>query len=154
MITFSTCRADRGRKLWVQKWHSLGESMTQSIDADQKQQLAAWNKRCAKLWLKYFAIVLVPLFILMVPFFQVFHYFLDVVGPLVSGEMAYGQPGYFEYQDAKDQALIILAGLLVLAAAHYYLCNRWCKKAIRTLGPPPGNSSRWNRWVLGKAKGS
>jgi hypothetical protein len=137
---------------YAQKEHSLGESMDQSIDTDQKQQLAAWNKRCGILWLKYFAIVLVPLFILMFPFFQVLNYFLDVIRPLVTGELVYGQPGYDEYQAAKDQSLIILAGLLVLAAAHYYLCSRWCKKAVRTLGlPPGGNPSRWNRWVFGKA---
>ncbi|MFC8523397.1 hypothetical protein [Pseudarthrobacter sp. NPDC057230] len=124
------------------------------IDADRKQQLAAWNKRCAKLWLKYFALVLAPLFILMLPFFQVLNYFLSVTGSLVSGEMAYGQPGYYEYQAAKDQSLILLAGIVVLFAAHYYLCNRWCKKAIRTLGPPPGDSTRWNRWVFGKAQNS
>jgi hypothetical protein len=132
----------------------LGESVNQSIDTDQKQQLAAWNKRCGILWLKYFAIVLVPLFLLMFPFVQVLSYFLDVTLPLVTGELVYGQPGYYEYQAAKDRSLIILAGLLVLAAAHYYLCNRWCKKAIRTLGPPPGNTSKWNRWVLGKARDS
>ncbi|TLM80792.1 hypothetical protein FDW84_18235 (plasmid) [Pseudarthrobacter sp. NamE5] len=132
----------------------MGESMAQAIDADQKQQLATWNKRCGKLWLKYFAMVLLPLFLLMFPFGLALNYFLAVTGPLVSGELAYGQPGYYEYQAAKDQSLIILAGLLVLGAAHYYLCNRWCKKAIRTLGPPPGSSSRWNRWVLGKAQDS
>jgi hypothetical protein len=128
--------------------------MDQSIDTDQKQQLAAWNKRCGILWLKYFAIVLVPIFLLMFPFVQVLNYLLDVTRPLVTGELVYGQPGYYEYQAGKDQALIILAGLLVLAAAHYYLCSRWCKKAIRALGLPPGNATRWNRWVLGKAQDS
>ena len=88
-------------------------------------------------------------------FVQVLNYFLDVTRPLISGELAYGQPGYYEYQAAKDQSLIILAALVVLMAAHCYLSNRWCKKAIRALGPPPGgNTSRWNRWVLGKAHDS
>ncbi|MGG6382441.1 hypothetical protein [Paenarthrobacter sp. NEAU-H11] len=128
--------------------------MGQSIDTDQKQQLAAWNKRCGILWLKYFAIVLAPIFLLMFPFVQVLNYFLDVTRPLVTGEMVYGQSGYYEYQAAKDQALIILAVLPVLAAAHYYLCNRWCNKAIRALGLPPGDTTRWNRWVLGKAQDS
>lgn len=126
--------------------------MDGSTDTDQKQQLAAWNKRCGILWLKYFALVLVPLFILLLPFFRGLTYFLDVTRALATGELVFGQPGYYESQASKDQALIILAVLVVLAAAHYYLCNRWCKKAIRTLGPPPGNFSRWNRWVLGKAK--
>lgn len=36
--------------------------MVQTTDADQKQRLAAWNKRCGILWLKYFVIVLVPFF--------------------------------------------------------------------------------------------
>lgn len=142
------------RKLCTKEGTHLGESMDQSIDTDQKQQLAAWNKRCATLWLKYFAIVLLPLFILMFPFFQVLSYFLDVTRPLVTGELVYGQPGYYEFQAARDQSLMILAGLLVLAAAHYYLCNRWYKKALRTLRPPPGDSSRWNRWVFGKAQDS
>ena len=128
--------------------------MNGSIDAEQKQQVAAWNKQCGKLWLKYFALVLVPLFILMLPFFQVLNYFMAVTGPLVSGEVAYGQPGYYEYQAAKDQSLIILAALVVLAAVHYYFCNRWCKKAVRTLGPPPGDSGKWNRWVFGKGQNS
>jgi hypothetical protein len=140
---------------YAQKENSLGESMDQSIDTDQKQQLAAWNKRCGILWLKYLAIVLVPIILLMFPFVQVLNYFLDVTRPLVTGDLVYGQPGYYEYQAAKDQSLIILAVLVVLIAAHYYLSNRWCKKAIRTLGPPPGrNPSRWNRWVLGKAHDS
>jgi hypothetical protein len=129
--------------------------MAQTIDAEQKQQLADWNKRCGKLWLKYFTIVLVPLFVLLFPFIQVLLYFLDVMDPLVSGELAYGQPGYYEYQAAKDQSLIILAILLVLIVAVFYLSNRWCKKAIRVLGPPPvGDTSRWNRWVLGKTQDS
>lgn len=128
--------------------------MNGSIDAEQKLQVAAWNKQFGKLWLKYFALVLVPLFILMLPFFQVLNYFMAVTGPLVSGEMAYGQPGYYEYQAAKDQSLIILAALVVLAAVHYYFCNRWCKKAVRTLGPPPEDSSKWNRWVFSKSQNS
>lgn len=127
----------------------------QTIEADQKQQLADWNKRCGKLWLKYFAIVLLPLVLLVFPFIQVLYYFLDVARPLISGEFVYGQPGYYEYQAAKDQSLIILAILFVLIAAVFYLSNRWCKKAVRTLDPPPvGDTSRWNRWVLGKAQDS
>ena len=129
--------------------------MAQTIDADQKQQLADWDKRCGKLWLKYFAIVPLPLVLLTFPFIQVLDYFLDVTRPLISGELAYGQPGYHEYQAAKDQSLVILAILLVLVAAVFYLSNRWYKKAIRVLGPPPvGNASRWNRWVLGKSQDS
>ncbi|KRE88223.1 hypothetical protein [Arthrobacter sp. Soil764] len=126
--------------------------MDRLIDTDQKQQLAAWNKRCATLWLKYFAIVFVPLTLLTMPFFQLFYYFLDVTGPLVSGELAYGQPGYYEYQAAKDWSLVVLAVLLVLIGAVFYLSNRWWKKAVRKLGlPPGGDPSKWNRWVFGKA---
>jgi len=123
-----------------------------SIDAEQKQQIAGWNKRCGKLWLKYFAMVFVPMALLVFAFVQVLNYFLAATGPLVSGELAYGQPGYYEYQAAKDQSLILLAGLFILMAAHFYVCNRWYKKAVRTLGPPPGDSTKWNRWVFGKAK--
>ncbi|MDV8148428.1 hypothetical protein [Arthrobacter sp. B10-11] len=127
--------------------------MAQTMDADQKQQLADWNKRCGKLWLKYFAMVLPPLVLLLFPFIQVLYYFLDVTRPLISRELAYGQPAYHDYQAAKDQPLIILAIFLVLIAAVFYLSNRWYKKAIRVLGPPPvGNTSRWNRLVLGKSQ--
>jgi hypothetical protein len=121
--------------------------MAQTIDADQKRQLADWNKRCAKLWLKYFAVLTPPLVLLMFLFFQALYYFVSVTGPLVSGELASGQPGYYEYQAAKDQSLIILAILLVLIVASYYVSNRWYKKAIRALGPPPGgNTNKWTRW--------
>ena len=88
--------------------------MNQPIDADEKERIASWNKRCAKVWFKYLAFVVLTFALLLAPFIQVFHYFLDVTVPLVSGELIYGQPGYQEYQTAKDWYLIILAVLLVL----------------------------------------
>ena len=124
--------------------------MNQPIDADEKERIASWNKRCAKVWFKYLAFVVLTFALLLAPFIQVFHYFLDVTVPLVSGELIYGQPGYQEYQTAKDWYLIILAVLLVLFSVVYYLGHRWYKRAIRALGTPPsGMFNRWNRWVVG-----
>lgn len=75
-------------------------------------------------------------------------YFIDVVSPLMSGELAYGLPGYYEYQEAKDQALIVMAVLFVLYATALYLLYRWYKKMMRALGPRPGGyPGKWKRWL-------
>lgn len=90
--------------------------------------------------LKYFAVVLPILVLLMGPFFLTFEYFFDLVNPLISGELGYGQPGHYEYQAAKDQAIIILAVLFVLIIAAFYLAHRWHLKMVRVLGPIPGDT--------------
>lgn len=109
---------------------------TKSTETDQKEQIAAWNKQCKKVWVKYFTVVIPSSFLLTLPFILTLRYFLDVTVPLVSGELAYGEPGYYEYQAAKDQALIILAVLLVIIMAVNYFTHRWYTKLIRALGPP------------------
>jgi hypothetical protein len=42
--------------------------MTQAIDADQKEQTAAWDKRCWKVQLKYSAVLFPTTFLLFLPF--------------------------------------------------------------------------------------
>ncbi|UZX04767.1 hypothetical protein F8G81_20840 [Arthrobacter sp. CDRTa11] len=121
--------------------------MTETAAAGQKEQTKAWNKRCNKIGLKYFVIALPPIVLLMVTFMTTLQYLLDVTGPLVSGELASGQPGFNEYQAAKDQALIILAVLLAFITAVFYFAHRWWKKSMRAIGPRPGGypakSKRW-----------
>ena len=122
--------------------------MTQAIDADQKEQTAAWDKRCWKVQLKYSAVLFPTTFLLFLPFGVALFYFIDVVSPLMSGELAYGLPGYYEYQEAKDQALIVMAVLFVLYATALYLLYRWYKKMMRALGPRPGGyPGKWKRWL-------
>ena len=128
--------------------HKLGDRMAQATTHDQKEQAAAWDRQCWKVQLKYAAFVLPPAFVLMLPFFLTLYYFLDVAGPLVSGELAYGQPGYYEYQAEKDRYLILLAVLFVLNVALYFISFRWYKKMMRALGPRPGGyPGKWKRWL-------
>jgi hypothetical protein len=87
---------------------------------------------------KYFVVILPITVLLTGPFFITLQYFLDLVNPLISGELAYDQPGYYEYQAAKDEAIIILAVLFVLIITALYLARRWYMKLIRALGPRPG----------------
>lgn len=121
--------------------------MTETAAAGQDEQTKAWDTKCRKVQLKYLAVTLPIQFVLMLPFILTLYLFLDVLGPLVSGELAYGQPGYNEYQAEKDRALIRLAVLLVLNVATAYVSFRWYKKMMRALGPRPGgyprNRKRW-----------
>ena len=122
--------------------------MTQTIDADQKELTAAWDKRCWKVQLKYVAVLFPTTFLLFLPFSVALFYFIDIVSPLMSGELVYGLPGYYEYQEAKDDALIFMAVLGVLYATALYLMYRWYKKMMRALGPRPGGyPGKWKRWL-------
>jgi hypothetical protein len=122
--------------------------MTQTTTSDLERQAAAWDKQCMRVQLKYFAVVLPIMVLLMGPFFLTFQYFFDLVNPLISGELGYGQPGYYEYQAAKDQVIIILVVLFVLIIAAFYLTHRWYVKLVGVLGPRPGGyPSKWRRWL-------
>ncbi|MEJ1179265.1 MULTISPECIES: hypothetical protein [unclassified Pseudarthrobacter] len=121
--------------------------MTETAAAGQKEQAKAWDKQCNKIGLKYFAIALPPLVLLMAPFMTTLQYFLDVTGPLVSGKIASG-PGFNEYRAVKDQALIILAVLLAFITAVFYFAHRWWKKSMRAIGRRPGGYPyKWKRWL-------
>ncbi|MCU1531538.1 MAG: hypothetical protein JWO49_1109 [Arthrobacter sp.] len=126
----------------------LGDRMTQTTTRDLEEQAAAWDKQCTRVQLKYFAVVLPVMVLLSGPFFITLQHFFDVVTLLMSGEMAYGQPGYYEYQAAKDQAIIVLAVLFVLIIVVLYLAHRWYMKMVRVLGPRPGGyPGKWQRWL-------
>ena len=131
-----------------QMGQDLGDWMRQTITSDLEEQAAAWDKQCVRVQLKYFAVVLPVTVLLSGFFFITVQYFFDVVTPLVSGELGYGQPGYYEYQVAKDQAIIVLAVLFVLIIAGFYLAHRWHTKMVRVLGPRPGGyPDKWQRWL-------
>lgn len=65
----------------------------------------------------------------------------------VTGEVAFGDALYNEYQEAKDLALIVLAVLFVLNVAAIVLWQRWYKKRLLALGPRPGGAGKWRRWL-------
>ena len=122
--------------------------MTQATTHDQKEQAAAWDKQCRKMQLKFGVVTLPAMLLVMIPFVIALEYFIELVIPLISGEVAYGQPGYYEYQAAKDQVLIVVAILFVLVIVVMYLTHRWYKKLIRALGPRPGGyPGKWKRWL-------
>lgn len=122
--------------------------MTQTTTSDLENQAAAWDKQCVRVQLKYFAVVLPIMVLLSGLFFITLQYFFDVVTPLVSGELAYGQPGYYEYQAAKDLAIIVLAVVFVIIIAALYVAHRWHAKMVRVLGPRPGEyPDKWQRWL-------
>lgn len=98
--------------------------------------------------LKYGVVTFPAMLMVMMPFVVALEYFIELVTPLMSGELAYGQPGYYEYQAVKDQVLIVVAILFVLVIMVMYLTHRWYKKLIRALGPRPGGyPGRWKRWL-------
>lgn len=65
----------------------------------------------------------------------------------VTGEVAFGDALYNEYQEAKDLALIVLAVLFVLNVAAIVLWQRWYKERLLALGPRPGGAGKWRRWL-------
>lgn len=73
--------------------------------------------------------------------------FLNLLLPLVTGEVAFGDALYNESQEAKDLALIVLAVLFVLNVAAIVLWQRWYKKRLLALGPRPGGAGKWRRWL-------
>lgn len=78
-----------------------------------------------------------------------FVWFLNLVTPLVTGDLVYGEVGYAEYQEGKDVVLIILAVLLVLNVTLLGFLHAWYKKRIRALGPRPGPApGKWKRWLF------
>lgn len=121
--------------------------MTQTTEVDQKEQTAAWDKRCNKLALKYLVVSFPTGILLGGAFGLTLVIFLNLLLPLVTGEVAFGEAGYNEYQEAKDLALIVLAVLFVLNVAAIVLWQRWYKKRLRALGPRPGGTGRWKRWL-------
>lgn len=122
--------------------------MTETAAAGQKEQTKAWDRQRRKVQLKYLAVTLPIQFVLLLPFVLTLYFFLDLLGPLVSGELTYGQPGYYEYQAEKDRTLIRLAVLLVVNVATWYVMVRWYKKMMRSLGPRPGGyPGNWKRWL-------
>jgi hypothetical protein len=124
----------------------VGDWMIQTKVTEQKEQTAAWDKQCKKLLLKYSALTLVTGAPLLFPFFYVFWTLVELLTPLISGDLAYGQAGYYEYLEAKDLGIIALAVLLVLNIAWFLLMKRWYKKRIRALGPRPGGyPGKWKR---------
>lgn len=122
--------------------------MIQTTVGGQKKQAAVWDKRCIRMLLTYFVVSLPPMVLLISLFGFALQYFLELVNPLISGELAYGQPGYYEYQAAKDQALIIMSVLFVLVITAFYLTYRWYMRLIRALGSRPGGyPGHWKRWL-------
>lgn len=123
--------------------------MTQTTMSDQKEQGAAWDKQCMKMQLQYFVVALPPMVLLVSFFGFALQYFVELVNPLISGELAYGRPGYYEYQAAKDQALVILSVLFVLVITALSLSYGWYMRLIRALGPRPGGYSGQSKSWLG-----
>lgn len=121
--------------------------MTQTTEVDQKGQTAAWDKQCNKLALKYLVVSFPTGIFLGGAFGLALVIFFNQLLPLVTGEIAFGDAGYTEYQEAKDLALIVLAVLFALNVAAIVLWQRWYKKRLRALGPRPGGAGKWRRWL-------
>lgn len=120
--------------------------MTQTTEVEQKEQAQVWDKQCNKLALRYCVVAFLTAVPLGGAFFFTLIMFLDLLIPLITRELSYGEPDYFEYQEGKDLALVVLAVLLVLNVAAIFLEHRWYKKRLRALGPRPGGAGKWRRW--------
>ncbi|PTT66147.1 hypothetical protein, partial [Arthrobacter sp. HMWF013] len=126
----------------------LGDRVTHALELDQKEQAAAWDKRCQKLLVGYGLLVFLTGMPLMGAFFYCLTWFIELLTPLMNGELSYGMPGYYEYHSAKDSVLVITAVLLVLVIAWMVWTYRWYKKRMRALGPRPGGyPGRWKTWL-------
>lgn len=122
--------------------------MIQTKVTEQKEQTAAWDRQCKKLLIKYSALTMVTGTPLALPFLYILWTLVELLTPLISGELSYGQAGYYEYQEAKDVGIVALAVLLVLSVAWLFLMKRWYKKRLRALGPRPGGyPGNWERWL-------
>ncbi|MDQ0770317.1 hypothetical protein QF031_003066 [Pseudarthrobacter defluvii] len=122
--------------------------MTQELAADQREQTVAWDRQCKKLAYRcwFFAVLGFPL---QLALGGAVVWLKELVMPLVTGHLVFGEVGYLEYQEGKDVLLVAVAILLVLNAAFLGFLHVWYKKGIRALGPRPGGlPGKWKRWAF------
>jgi hypothetical protein len=82
--------------------------------------------------------------------FLVSFWLLNVCGPVLRGDVAFGHPAYKYLQDSKDLLAIALGGLTALLVLTSVLLHRWWKRSAAALGPMPAELRpktfrAWNR---------
>jgi hypothetical protein len=124
--------------------------MTDLQHAETAERATEWSRRCRRMTVVYGVTVFVIQLPLIVGLFLVSFWLLNVTGPLLRGDVAFGHPAYEYLQGSKDllvAAFGVLAAALVLSSV---LLHRWWKRSTAALGPVPDGLrpktfKAWNR---------
>jgi hypothetical protein len=98
----------------------------------------------------YGAAVLVLQLPLIVGLFLLSFWLLNVAGPLLRGDVAFGHPAYEYLQSSKDLLVVAFGVLTATLALSSVLLHRWWKRSTAALGPMPAELrpktfKAWNR---------
>lgn len=124
--------------------------MTDLKHAETAGRTAEWSRRCRRTTVIYGVTVFVIQLPLIGGLFLVSFWLLNVSGPLLRGDVAFGHPAYEYLQGSKDllvTAFGVLTAALVLSSV---LLHRWWKRSVAALGPMPAELrpktfKAWNR---------
>ncbi|MCU1520234.1 MAG: hypothetical protein JWN19_619 [Arthrobacter sp.] len=124
--------------------------MTDLQHAETAVRTTEWTRRCRRMSVIYGVVAFVVQLPLIVGLFLVSYWLLNVTGPILRGDVAFGHPAYEYLQGSKDllvTAFGVLAATLVLSSV---LLHRWWKRSTAALGPMPDGLrpktlKAWNR---------
>lgn len=124
--------------------------MTDLQHAETAERTTEWSRRCRRMNVVYVVTVIVVQLPLAAGLFLVSFWLLNVCGPLLRGDVAFGHPAYEYLQDSKDLLAIALGGLTAILVLTSVLLHRWWKRSAAALGPMPAELrpktfKAWNR---------
>lgn len=124
--------------------------MTDLRHAETAERTAEWSRRCRRINVFSVVTVIVVQLPLTAGFFLVSFWLLNVCGPLLRGDVAFGHPAYGYLQDSKDLLATALGGLTAILVLTSVLLHRWSKRSAAALGPMPAELrpktfKAWNR---------
>ncbi|MGO4190589.1 hypothetical protein AB4Y67_02860 [Arthrobacter sp. YAF17] len=124
--------------------------MTDLQHAETAERTTEWSRRCRRMNVAYVITVIVVQLPLAAGLFLVSFWLLNVCGPLLRGDVAFGHPAYEYLQESKDLLATALGGLTAILILTSVLLHRWWKRSAAALGPMPAELrpttfKAWNR---------
>jgi hypothetical protein len=124
--------------------------MTDLQHAETSETTTTWSRRCRRMTLIYCVAVFVFQLPLIVGLFLLSFWLLNVAGPLLRGDVAFGNPAYEYLQSSKDLLVAAFGVLTATLALSSVLLHRWWKRSTAALGPMPAKLrpktfKAWNR---------
>lgn len=124
--------------------------MTDLQHAETSESTTTWSRRCRRTTLIYGVAVFVFQLPLIVGLFLLSFWLLNVAGPLLRGDVAFGHPAYEYLQSSKDLLVAAFGVLTATLAISSVVLHRWWKRSAAALGPMPAELrpktfKAWNR---------
>lgn len=124
--------------------------MTDLQHAETSESTTTWSRRCRRMTLIYGVAVFVFQLPLIIGLFLLSFWLLNVGGPLLRGDVAFGHPAYEYLQSSKDLLFAAFGVLIATLALSSVLLHRWSKRSTAALGPMPAELrpktfKAWNR---------